>query len=122
MSLLVIQLPPRDRLQARSPGSDAADGWRLPQEWGFVLSLDGQTVAQSGRTALSLLPRADSVVLVLAEADVGWHRVLVPRAPAARLRAALAGLMEEDLLDDDEALHFALAPDAAPGREGWVAV
>jgi general secretion pathway protein L len=30
--------------------------------------------------------------------------------------------MEEALLEDDEALHFALAADAAPGRNGWVAV
>ena len=122
MSLLVIQLPPRNRLHARPSGSDATDGWRLPQEWSFVLSPDGLTVAQSGQAAPALLPRADSVVLVLAEADVGWHRVAVPRAPAGRMRSALAGLMEEALLDDEDALHFALAPDAAPGREGWVAV
>jgi len=122
MSVLVVQLPPRDRLRARSPGADAAGGWRLPQEWSFVLSSDGRTVAQSGQAALSLLPRADSLVLVLAEADVGWHRVSIPRAPAARLRAALAGVMEEALLDDGEALHFALGPGAVAGRVGWVAV
>lgn len=122
MSVLVIQLPPRDRLRARSPAADATGGWRLPQEWSFVLSSDGRTVAQAGQAALSLLPRADSVVLVLAEADVGWHRVPIPRAPAARLRAALAGVMEEALLDDDEAMHYALGPGAAAGREGWVAV
>ena len=122
MSVLVIQLPPRDRLRARSPGADTAGGWRLPQDWSFVLSSDGRTVAQSGQAALALLPRADSVVLVLAEADVGWHRVSIPRAPAARLRAALAGVMEESLLDDDEALHFALGPGTVAGREGWVAV
>jgi len=122
MSVLVIQLPPRDRLRARSPGADAAGAWRLPQEWSFVLSSDGRAVTQSGQAALALLPRADSVVLVLAEADVGWHRLSIPRAPAARLRAALAGVMEEALLDDDEALHLALGPGAAPGRESWVAV
>jgi general secretion pathway protein L len=121
MSVLVIQLPPRDRLRARSAAADTAAAWRLPQEWSFVLSSDGRTVAQAGQAPLSLLPRADSVVLVLAEADVAWHRVLVPRAPMARLRAALAGVMEESLLDDDEALHLALGPGAAAGREGWVA-
>lgn len=120
--MLVIQLPPRPRLHARAAGGDAAVPWRLPQEWSFVLSNDGRTVAQAGQAAPALLPRADSVVLVLAEADVGWHRLAIPRAPAARLRAALAGVMEEALLDDDDALHFALAPGAAPGREGWVAV
>lgn len=122
MSVLVIQLPPRDRLRARSAAADTAAAWRLPQEWSFVLSSDGRTVAQAGQAPLSLLPRADSVTLVLAEGDVAWHRVPVPRAPAARLRAALAGVMEESLLDDDEALHLALGPGAAAGREGWVAV
>jgi len=122
MSVLVIQLPPRDRLRAKSPTADAAGTWRLPQEWNFVLSSDGRTVAQAGQAALSLLPRADSVVLVLAEGDVGWHRAAIPRAPAGRLRAALAGVMEEALLDEDEALHFALGPGAVAGREGWVAV
>lgn len=122
MSMLVIQLPPRPRLHARAVGGDAAALWRLPQEWSFVLSSDGHTVVQAGQAALALLPRADSVLLMLAEADVGWHRLLIPRAPAARLRAALAGVMEEALLDDEDALHFALAPGAAPGREGWVAV
>ncbi|MBK6786821.1 MAG: general secretion pathway protein GspL [Betaproteobacteria bacterium] len=122
MSMLVIQLPPRPRLQARQVGGDAAAPWRLPQEWSFVLSDDGRTVVQAGQSAAALLPRADSLVLVLAEADVGWHRLPIPRAPAARLRAALAGVMEEALLDDDDALHFALAPGAAPGREGWIAV
>ncbi len=122
MSLLVIQLPPRDRLAARVAGAEAQDGLRLPHEWGFVFSADGRSIAQTGMAAPALLPRADTSVLVLAEADVSWHRVAVPKAPAARMRAALAGAMEEALLDDDEALHFALAPDAAPGHEGWVAV
>ena len=66
-------------------------------------------------------PRADTVVLLLADADVSWHRVDLPKAPAARLRAALSGVMEEALLDDDEALHLALGPGAVTGRPGWVA-
>ncbi|CAD5372567.1 General secretion pathway protein GspL [Rubrivivax sp. A210] len=122
MSLLVIQLPPRERLGARAAGSDAAAAARLPQEWFFVLSADGRSVTQSGTAATALLPRADASVLVLAEDDVAWQRVAVPKAPASRLRAALAGTMEEALLDGDEAVHLALGPDAAPGREGWVAV
>ncbi len=122
MSLLVIQLPPRDRLGARTAGAEPGSGARLPVEWGFVLSTDGRSVTQSGRSAPALLPRADSVVLALADADVAWHRVGIPKAPAARLRAALVGVMEDALLDDDEALHFALAPGAVAGRSGWVAV
>jgi general secretion pathway protein L len=79
-------------------------------------------VSQAGRASAAQLPRADHCVLLLAEADVSWHRLDIPKAPAARLRAALLGVMEEALLEDDEALHFALAADAAPGRKGWVAV
>jgi general secretion pathway protein L len=70
-----------------------------------------------------LLPRADSVVLVLAESDVSWHHIDVPKAPAARLRAALSGVMEEALLDEEDATHLALGPGAvSPGGPGWVAV
>lgn len=122
MSVLAIQLPPRERLAARAAGHEVAAGLRPPAEWQWVLSQDGRSVAQAGRCAAALLPRADRVVLVLAEADVSWHRVTIPKAPPAKLRAALLGVMEETLLEDDEALHFALAPGALPGHEGWVAV
>ena len=126
MTLLAIQLPSRERLGARvsaQTGAHAAQpGLRLPTEWGFVLSSDGRSATQVGQAAAALLPKADQTVLVLAEADVSWHLIDIPRAPAARLRAALAGVMEEALLDDDESLHFALAADAAPGRRGWVGV
>lgn len=122
MSLLVLALPPRERLGARGGAADAGGALRLPAEWPFVFSTDGRSVAQQGAAAIALLPRASAVVLVLAEGEVSWHRVAVPRAPAARLRAALLGLMEDGLLEDDENLHFALAADAQPGQEGWVAV
>ena len=123
MTLLAIQLPSRDRLGARAGAHRAPPGLRLPAEWAFVLSSDGRVATQTGQAAAALLPKADHTVLVLAEADVSWHLIDIPRAPAARLRAALAGVMEEALLDDDDGtLHFALAADAAPGRRGWVGV
>ena len=122
MSLLVVQLSPRDRLGARSGPPDAAAGQRVPAEWPYVLSTDGRSVSQAGRASTALLPRADQVVLLLAAGDVSWHRIDIPKAPAARLRDALAGVMEEALLNEGAALHFALADDALPGRSGWVAV
>lgn len=123
MSVLALLLPPRERLSARSGSSETSGAaLRLPGEWSFAFSTDGRSVTQQGQAALALLPRATSVVLVLAEPDVSWHRVDVPRAPAARLRAALLGVMEESLLEDDEQLHFALGHDAVPGQSGWVAV
>jgi general secretion pathway protein L len=120
MSVLAVVLAPRDRIASQS-GSDAA-GVRVPDDFTFVFSADGSSVTQTGRTAASLLPKADRVIVVLADADVSWHKIKVPKAPAARLRAALMGILEETLLDDEGALHVVLAPGAQAGRSGWVAV
>ena len=81
----------------------------------------GLLVARHGRAAAALLPKADSVVLVLADTDVSWHRITVPKAPVARQRAALAGVLEDQLLDDPAAMHLALAPGAVGGQSAWVA-
>jgi general secretion pathway protein L len=125
MSLLLLHLPPRPRLGARAAGEGAvaeAGASTVLAEFEFVFSYDGLAVTETGRAAPALLPRATRTVLMPDDADVGWHRIDVPKAPASRLRAALHGLLEEGLLDDDEALHFALGPGAQPGRNGWVAV
>ncbi len=130
MSLLVIQFPPRDRLGERAgerggvrvASHDAASALRLPAEWSYVLSADGRAPTQVGQAALALLPKADQTVLLLAEADVSWHAIAVPKAPAARMRAALAGVMEDALLEDEAQAHLALADGSGPGRKGWVAV
>ncbi len=122
MSVLVLQIPPRTRLGARVPGGEAPALARAGADWAYALSADGLNVERSGHAASALLPRADSTVAVLHDADVSWHRIVLPKAPAARLRAALVGAMEELLLEEDAALHFALAPDAAAGQPTWVAV
>ena len=120
MSVLVILLPPRERLSSRS--ADATPGMKLPPEFEFVFSADGRSATRNGYAAPFALPKADEVVLVLADGDASWHRIDIPKAPPARLRAALAGAMEELLLDDDDVQHLALAADAVPGQPGWVAV
>ena len=116
MSILVLLVPPRARLRAGLEPTPA------PVEWRYVLSNDGRSAARQGSAAPSLLPRASSVVAVLADADVGWHRITLPRAPAKRLRAALMGVLEDALLEDADMMHFALAPDARAGEPAWVAV
>lgn len=126
MSLLLIDIPPRPRLAARlagaEPAGEAGDGRAtLPTEWSYVFSSDGRTVSRSGRTATALLPRAENVVAVLAASDLSWHRLTLPRASAARMRAALDGALEEALLDDTQAVHFALAPKSAAPGATWVA-
>ena len=119
MSLLVIQWPPRTRLhpQARVPAQSPSPRAELA----FVLSPDGQAVQSEGQCVASLLPKATTVVAVLAPADAAFHRVTCPKAPAARMRAALAGLLEEQVLDEVDQLHLSLAPDARAGEPTWVA-
>lgn len=117
MSILVVKIPPRERLL---PGrGDPVE--RTASDYDYVLSSDGLAVSGAGRCAPSLLPKADTVVAVLSDTDVSWQRITLPRAPAARLRAALVGVLEEALLEDAEALHLAVAPDAAVGQPSWVA-
>lgn len=118
MSVLVILLPPRARLGARAAAAGAVP---VGDDYGYVLSADGVHVTRHGRAPLALLPRADSVVAVLADSDLSWHRLTLPKAPGAKLRAALGGLLEEQLLEDGDALHLALAPQARAGEPTWVA-
>ena len=61
------------------------------------------------------------MVVVVPAVAIAWHRLTTPRAPANRLRAALGGMLEEQLLADDDSVHLALAPRALPGLPVWVA-
>jgi general secretion pathway protein L len=122
MSLLVIQLPARPRRVPQS-GAEPPAAPQLPALWDYVLSADGLQLTRAGRASLATLPRARTVVAVMDDVDVAWHRLeVLPRAPAGRLRAALAGVLEERLLEDEDQLHFALAAGAVPGQPCWVAV
>ena len=113
MSILVVLLPARVR--SAVPSGDAT------ADYAYLLSADGLSVARHGRTTAALLPKADTVVAWVGPTDVSWHRITLPRAPAAKLRAALVGLVEEQLLDDEQAVHLALAPQSASGSLTWVA-
>jgi general secretion pathway protein L len=117
MSILVVLLPARARLGVTP--AEAVD--RAPAEFAYVLSPDGLSAGTQGRAAPSLLPRADSVVAAVADSDVSWHRITLPKVPSARLRAALVGVLEEAVLDEPELLHFALAPGVTAGQPAWVA-
>lgn len=112
MSLLILALPP-----TAAPG---------PLLW--VTSADGQVSAQHGHAPPELLPhpgRGAERVAVVPASQLSWHQLelppgLGPRSP--RLRAALVGLLEDQLLDEPEQLHLALSPDAdRHGGPVWVA-
>ena len=120
MSTLVVQIPPRPRLRSTAGGANAeASG--LTTDYSYVTSPDGLALEAQGRSPAALMPKATTVIAVLADADVSWHRIILPRAPAARLRAALGGVLEEALLEDGDDVHLALAPAATPGLPTWVA-
>lgn len=120
MSVLVIQLPSRQRLHARSQGiSTEVD--LSNQEYFYAVTSDGFDLVSQGRCAASLLPKADSVVAVLADVDVGWHRITLPKAPKARLAAALVGVLEEALLEEAENTLLAVEPQATAGQPAWIA-
>jgi len=78
MSTLVLFVPPRARLHARAPDADLTRADSGPAEYDFVTTPDGLEVDQRGRCAASLLPTASNVVAVLADADVSWHRIVMP--------------------------------------------
>ncbi|WP_332827573.1 type II secretion system protein GspL [Ramlibacter sp.] len=114
MSSLIVSLP-------LEPATSAT-------EWAYALTPDGRTLADHGKSPAALLPMprgagAEIVALVPVQA-IAWHRVDLPKGMTPgtpRLRSALEGLLEEQLLDDTEAVHLALAPDARAGAPSWVA-
>ena len=124
MSTLLLFLPPRTRL--RGLGKAASAAAELPRtdtarEYDYALTPDGRQITAEGRAAPGGLPAADSVIAVVGESDISWRRVELPRA-GRQMRAALAGKLEESLLDDPDTLHFALEPDALGGDSAWVAI
>lgn len=120
MSTLVVQIPSRSRLRSSADGAEAAASG-LATDYPYVSSPDGLALEAQGHCAASLLPKATTVIAVLADTDVSWHRIALPKAPAARLRAALGGVLEDALLEDADDVHLALAPAATPGQPTWVA-
>ena len=120
MSTLVIQLPEHPRLRARAADEAAPDPGRR-REYVYVTSADGIEFEAQGEAGAALLPRRSQVIAVVREADVAWHRITLPKAPASRLRAALVGVIEDALLEDAESVHLAVAPLAVAGERAWVA-
>lgn len=118
MSTLVVQIPPRSRLQGHAADADAE---APATEYGYATSPDGLLLSGQGRATASQLPKTATVVAVLADSDVSWHRITLPKAPAARLQMALVGVIEEQLLEDPDSVHLAVAPMASAGQPTWVA-
>ncbi len=123
MATLTITLP-QAALQASTPVD-------------YVLTPDGVTVGVASNAPLALLPgaghtgsttphgRLTDTVLLVSAARLSWHRVQLPQGAGngpERLRAILVGVLEDQLLDEAQTLHFALEPGGAKSASTWVAV
>lgn len=105
-------------------------------EYDYALTSDGKSLSAQGRAVAALLPsltrRRDALVAMVPARAMSWHRVKLPQgtgkmvlakqADQPRLRALLAGVMEEYLLDEPEKLHFAVFPGEQDDASVWVAV
>jgi general secretion pathway protein L len=114
MSALIVVLPPHAATAAT--------------EFSYVVTNDGASVTRAGSAQVSVLPApahaGGEVVAVVPVTMLSWHRIelpkgVTPRSP--RLRAVLDGLLEDQLLDEPETLHFALQPGARSEGPVWVA-
>lgn len=107
-------------LYIRLPSRAAADGASALQSFpcAFALASNGGAIEREGMSALSALSamvaKAQHVVLLLAAGDVTLLRVKVPPLSAARLKAALPNLVEDQLVTDP-AECVVVAGDAADG-------
>lgn len=126
MSKLIVSLPWHSQHSdtAASASSTPAAHLRDGGELAYALANDALVLTSSGSAPLNLLPGADKTILIVPAQALSWHRVDLPKAPKARLRAVLDGLLEEHVLDDTSAMSFALSPDASSGKAAlktWVA-
>lgn len=124
MTTLLLFLPPRTHLRAQGRPSavpDSPAGGELGHEFAYLFTPDGEAITAEGHLPATQLPAADTVIAIPAESDVAWRRVTLPRA-GRQMRSALAGLLEDALLDDPESLHFAIEPEALGGDTAWVAI
>ena len=95
--------------------------------------LEAGAPAQQQQTAIGLLAsvQADERVALVPANCLSWHRVTLPKGTldrslfadgqGQRVRAVLAGLLEDELLDEPDALHLALQPQARANEPVWVA-
>jgi len=124
MSTLLLFLPARSRLQAQGRATSSLDGigsGTSAREYDYLLSKDGIGIQAQGSRVAAKLPHAEQVIAIAAESDLSWQRVTLPRA-GRQMRSALAGMLEDSLLEDPEGLHFAIEPEAVGGDTAWVAV
>ncbi|MEA3131395.1 MAG: ral secretion pathway protein [Paraburkholderia sp.] len=114
MSTLIVLLPPRD------PAVPSQE-WQLPELPFVLLDKSGRT-QRAGRSALALLPRASSTVLMVAARDLLMMPAKLPPLRGPRLRQALPNIVEDQLIQDPQTCHIAVDPQPLAGGRQLLAV
>jgi general secretion pathway protein L len=114
LSTLIVLLPPRD------PAVPSQE-WQLPDLPFLLLDKSGRT-QRAGRSALALLPRASSTVLMVAARDLLMMAATLPPLKGPRLRQALPNVVEDQLIQDPQTCHIALDPQPLGGGRHLLAI
>jgi general secretion pathway protein L len=102
LSTLIVLLPPRD------PAVPSQE-WQLPELPFVLLDKSGRT-QRAGRSALALLPRATTTVLMVAARDLLLMPATLPPLRGPKLRQALPNIVEDQLIQDPQTCHIAVDP------------
>jgi general secretion pathway protein L len=114
LSTLIVLLPPRD------PAVPSQE-WQLPDLPFVLLDKSGRT-QRAGRSALALLPRATSTVLMVAARDLLMMPATLPPLRGPKLRQALPNIVEDQLIQDPQTCHIAVDSQAAAGGRQVLAI
>ncbi|CAH2920108.1 MAG: General secretion pathway protein L [uncultured Paraburkholderia sp.] len=114
MSTLIVLLPPRD------PAVPSQE-WQLPDLPFVLLDKSGRT-QRAGRSALALLPRAASTVLMVAARDLLMMPATLPPLRGPKLRQALPNIVEDQLIQDPQTCHITVDPQPGPGGRQVLAI
>ena len=114
LSTLIVLLPPRD------PAVRSQE-WQLPELPFVLLDKSGRT-QRAGRSALALLPRASSTVLMVAARDLLMMPTTLPPLRGPKLRQALPNIVEDQLIQDPQTCHIAVDPQPLAGGRHLLAI
>jgi general secretion pathway protein L len=95
------------------------------QELAYALVSSAGVVTAHGSATPALLPKADQATLLVPASAMSWHLAALPKLPrgssAQKAQALLAGVLEEQLLDEPSQMHLVACPSLALEGKTWVA-
>ncbi len=94
-------------------------------ELAYAMISSAGVLTSHGRSTPALLPSADQATLIVPALSLSWHLAQLPKmargSSAQKQQAMLAGVLEEQLLDDAAQLHLVACPALAANGKTWVA-